>query len=270
MLSKKTIEAMAARLGMDITAAMADEKDMDVDVPEGKILTDAQLAERDSNTKSATIEAESKNVSPIAKAELKKRGFDVKGERWGDVVNELHGLINSDKDTKVKLLQEQNEALLADNTTYKTKITEVEGTAKKAIFEAGLISKLPKNELGLSPAESLALLRLRGYDPEQTEKGVVWKKNGEILKDGNTHAPLPEEAAITNIWGELKWNISAGGVGGRNISGTGGGGTGGIGSMSAAKKAFLEAHPGKSQISPEFTQFIEGAVKENPSFDYTS
>lgn len=271
MLNKQDTDRLK-ELGIDIDAvvkAHTATEEVAITLPAGKLLTDEQLAERDENIGTQREKVgESKAVS-IAKAELKKRGVEVKGERWGDIVNELNDAINKDKDAKVSQLQEQNNLLLKDVETFKTKIEEVEGNAKRVISETNVLNSLPDNPLGLTKKETLELMKMRGYTHEDTDKGTIWKKNGEVYKDGATHAPMAGEQAVKAIFGELNWNTNNGNTGGRNISGTGSNGNGGAATFSQAKKQWIEANPNASVISPEFEAHIESIAKANPAFDYS-
>jgi hypothetical protein len=271
MLNKQDTDRLK-ELGIDVDAlvkAHTATDEVSITIPSGKFLTDEQLTERDENIGLQREKVgESKAVS-IAKAELKKRGVEVKGERWGDIVNELNDAINKDKDAKVSQLQEQNNLLLKDVETFKSKVEEVEGNAKRVIFESNVLNTLPESSLGLTKKETLELMKMRGYVPEETEKGAIWKKNGEVYKDGSTHAPMVGEQAVKAIFGELNWATQAGNTGGRNIGGTGSGGEGSAATFSQAKKQWQEANPNKSVISPEFEAHVESIAKANPAFDYS-
>lgn len=270
---KQSVKERLKQLGIDadklIEAAKADTE-QDFALPEGSLLTEAQLTERDNNTKTIGVsEGESKAIN-LAKQEFKKRGLELKGERWGDLVNEVNTLINKDKDTKIQQLQEQNTALLIDVESYKTKVTDAEARIGKAEFEFSIMSSLPSNNLGLNPKETLEVLRMRGYEPVKTDTGVIWNKGGQPLKDSATHAPLTGEKAVQTIYSEMKWNTSGSQqtVAGRNITTTGAAKTGSFANITEATKAFSEAHPGKNKLSPEYTAFIEQAAKDNPAFSY--
>jgi predicted aspartyl protease len=272
MLPKQAQDWLKAnKIDIDaLVKAHTSEDETEVTLPTGKVLTDEQLAERDSNVKLAAIKEGEDKAIEIAKSELKKKGgFDIAGNRWGDIVNELNDKINIDKDTKVKQLQEQNSLLLKDNEKYKVEATEAVSRIGKAEFEFGVLASLPKNDLGLNPKETLAVLQMRGFEPVKGDKGVVWNKNGEAIKDGATHAPMAETDAVKHIWGELGWKTEQAPAGGRNIGGTGATGTGGIATMADAKKAFKAANPNTSIVSPEFETFVDAAAKSNPAFDYS-
>jgi hypothetical protein len=269
MLPKEAQQNLSA-MGIDIDAlvkAHTAAEEVAIDLPKGTFLTDAQLQERDANVAlSAEKNGESKSFD-IAKSELKKRGFEIKGNRWGDVVNELNEAINKDKDAKVQQLQEQNALLLKDVDTFKGEVENYKTKASKVEFDFEVMNGLPEPANGLTKKETLEVLRMRGYEPEKADKGVIWKKNGEVLKDGATHAPMAPDKAVQTIFGELKWNAPAAPAG-RNVQGTGSNGAGGVSSFSEAKKAWSESNPGKSVISPEFNTFVEAAAKANPAFAY--
>jgi hypothetical protein len=271
MLSKQDTERLK-ELGIDVDAlvkAHTATEEVAITIPSGKLLTDEQLAERDENIGAQREKIGESKAAAIAKSEFKKRGIDVKGDRWGDMVNEINEAINKDKEAKVTQLQEQNNLLLKDVETYKTKIEEVEGNAKRIISETNVLNSLPDNPLGLSKKETLELMKMRGYTHEDTDKGTIWKKNGEVYKDGSTHAPMVGEQAVKAIFGELNWATQAGNAGGRNIGGTGSGNEGTAATFSQAKKQWQEANPNKSVISPEFEAHVESIAKANPAFDYS-
>lgn len=270
MLHKQDIERLK-ELGIDIDAvvkAYTAAEEVSVTLPSGKLLTDEQLAERDENIGLQREKAGESKAFDIAKAELKKRGFEVKGNRWGDVVNELNDAINKDKDSKLSQLQEQNTLLLKDVETYKSEVENAKGLAARTEFNFEVMSVLPEHPAGLTKKETLEVLKLRGYEPEKSDKGIIWKKNGEVYKDGATHAPMIGDAAVKTIFGELNWN-AAQPPQGRNIGSTGAGNTGGAATFSQAKKQWMEANPGKAVISPEFDAHIESLAKSNPAFDYS-
>jgi len=272
MLPKQAMDWLKAnKIDVDaLVKAHTAEEETEVTLPTGKILTDEQLTERDSNVKLAAIKEGEDKAIEIAKSELKKRGLEVQGSRWGDIVNEVNEKINKDKDGKLQQLQEQNSLLLKDNEKYKNEATEAVNRVGKAEFEFGVLASLPKNDLGLSPKETLAVLQMRGFEPVKGDKGVMWNKNGEPIKDGATHAPMADTDAVKHIWGELGWKTEAAPAGGRGITGTGATGTGGIATMADAKKAFKAANPNTGIVSPEFEAFVDAAAKSNPAFDYAA
>ena len=268
MINKETQQKLST-LGIDIEAlvkAHTAPEEVPFDLPNGTFLTDEQLKLRDENIAAQAEKTGEGKAVEIAKAEMKKRGLEVKGNRWGDIVNEMNELVNKDKDSKLTQLQEQNSLLLKDVETLRGEVESERGRAKKVMFDHTVMNTLPDNPMGLTKQETLEILKIRGYVPEESTSGVVWKKNGEILKDGATHAPMAADKAVQSIFGELNWNQPP--AQGRNIRDTGSGASGGLSTFSEAKKQWTEANPNKSVLSPEFTTFVEAAAKSNPAFAY--
>lgn len=273
MISQATKEKLK-KLGIDpeaLETAVKSDTETDIAVPDGELLTADQLTERDSvKLKEGKKEGE-KEALTIARKELAKHGLQTEKDRWGDIAEEIKTKINATGDEKVKLLQEQNTALLADKETLSQKFTQAEQALANGMFEVERLTKLPAHVAGLSPKETLELLKLRGYLPEKTENGVVWKKNGEALKDKATHAPLPEDAAIASIWEAEKWNAPAAPApnGGRGGGDSNPGGAG-IKTQSAAVSEWQRQNPGKNPVSPECQAYIQEIAKADTTFNWAA
>lgn len=264
-------------MGLDIDAIIAahnDTAEKDINIPAAQWLTDAQLLARDEVKVKEGEKIGEKNAITIARTELTKHtGLTLKGERFGDIGKEIKDAINADKDTKLTALQEQNTLLLADVTTYKTKAEHSETALSNGMFKLERQTKLPPHKDGLSPTESLAILEMRGITYEKTDAGVIWKKNGETIKDPATHAPLPEDKAIASIWAEQKWAPVAapapkGGRGGQTLPIVIG--AGGIKNKSQAEAAWEEANPGINMSTNEGIAFYNDLVAKTPDFDMYS
>ena len=272
---KTTDKERLKSLGIDIDAIIAahtDPAEKDITVPDGMIYTDAQLATRDEVKLKDGEKVGEKKAIEIAKTELKKHaGLDITAERWGDVGKEIKAAINATGDDKVKTLQEQNAALLADKTSLAEKVTQAETQLRNGLSTIDILSKLPANSLGLSPKEAFELAKIRGYAAEDTDNGRVWRKNGEVMKDPVTHAPLSEDKAIAAIWTEQKWTPSAtAAAGGRGASQKASGeAMGGIMSKSAAEAAWREQNPDKGLATPEGMAWYAEQAKQ-PGFDLYS
>ena len=273
MLKKEQKDKLTA-MGLDIDAIISahnDTSEKDIKIPEGQLLTDAQLLARDEVKVKEGEKIGEKQATVIAKTEIKKHaGIELKGERWGDIGKELKDSMNADKDTKVTQLQEQNTLLLADVNTYKGKAAEAETALNNGMFKLERQAKLPPHKDGLSATESLAILEMRGITYEKTDTGVVWKKGGEVLKDPATHAPLAEDKAIAAIWAEQKWTPAAapapqGGRGAQQKPITIG--SEGIKNKSQAEAAWNEANPDRNMNTPEGMAFYNDIVNKTPDFN---
>lgn len=254
----------------DFVAGHNDTAEKPLALPEGQILTDAQLTQRDEVKVKEGEKTGEKKAIEIAKKEITKHsGIEVKGERWAEIGTEIKTAINSTGDEKVKTLQDQNALLLKDKTDLETKAAQAESALQTGMFEIGILSKLPAHVAGLSPKETFELAKMRGYTPEKTDTGVVWKKNGEPLKDPVTHAPLAEDKAIAHIWETEKWNpaAQAGATGGRGAQQRStGAAAGAIKSRSEAEAAWKELHPDKNMQTPEGMAYYNELAKQ-PDFN---
>lgn len=265
---KTTDKEKLKSLGLDIDAiiaAHADTAEKDIVIPDGKIYTDAQLTTRDDvKVKEGKKEGEKEAVN-IAKVEIKKHaGIEIKADRWGDIGTELKAAMNADKDTKLTALTDQNALLLKDVDTYKTKAEQAETAMNTGLFEVSILGKLPAHAAGLSPKESFELAKMRGYVPEKTDAGVVWKRNGEVMKDPATHAALAEDKAIAQIWNEQKWTPTAAPAGGRGApqKPAGSGAGSGIMSKSQAEEAWTAINPDKNMATPEGMAWYNEQAKQ--------
>lgn len=269
MISQAKKDA-AKKLGFDIdaiVAAAADAKEVDIAVPEGEILTAAQLATRDGvkieeGKKLALPEAEQKAFDTVVTMVKNHTGIELKGKRIGDVVKEIKTVLETSTDDKAKALQERNTLLLADKATLTSERDAAKMELKTGQFEMNILSKLPANNMGLSAKESFEVLKLRGYAAESTDAGVIWKKNGVELKDPTTHAPLDGDKAIAHIWSEQNLApVAAKANGGRGAQQKPLVGASGISNKTQAIAAWEEQNPGIDIASAAGQAFYAGCAK---------
>jgi hypothetical protein len=165
---------------------------------------------------------------------------------------------------QVALLQKDKETLLATNSQLETK-------AKQAGFDAELISYFPTNRTAdLTDSERLALVKMNLQFEEAEGKPVI-KKNGEILRDKTTQAPLAAKDVIATLFTEKKWVAAdGGGAGGRGGSDNPppGGGAAGIKKASAFQQKFLAENPNANPIGPEYMDALAKHAKDIPDFDW--
>jgi hypothetical protein len=258
---KDQLKAMGFDVEAIINAAKADTE-VDITIPAGTFLTDEQLTIRDGEKlKEGTITGKSEAFG-IAKKELGKAGFEVKSERFGDLANELKGLISKDADSKYKTLEEQNAALIADKQTLSGKLSELESNISRVTFESDLLNKFPNAAPGLkSTKETYELAKLRGYEFKQEDGATVILKDGKPLTDKNTHAPLPLDAGIAHIYESEGWKPApaAPKPGGRGVPQAPG--TSGVRKLSEAMAEWEEANPGKNIASAEGQAYINEQSK---------
>lgn len=232
-----------------------------------KVLDDTELATRDTvkigEGKAIGLTEGETTAIGVFKGEIIKAGIEIKKDRIGDIVQELKAGMNASNDSKIKTLTEQNTALLADNNTFKTKATEAETALNKGRFDLDVMGRLPGIAPGMrSLNETLALMKMRGYEIEKTDAGEVIKQNGEVLKNTNTHAPLAINEGLAHVWATEKWTAAPPppvGRGGKQGILTGG--TGGVMNKTQAIASFEEANPGKNIMSPEGQAYYRECAK---------
>lgn len=168
-------------------------------------------------------------------------------------------------------LKQQVAGLLKDKEALQAEKQQLQTQAKQAAFDAELISYFPANaDSSLSHAERLALVKMN-LQFEEADGKVVVKRNGNIVQDPNTHAPLAAKDVVAQLFTEKKWVAEggAGGGGGRGgVDHPPGGGTTGIKKYSAYVEKWKAENPGKNEISPEFQDALQKHTKDIPDFDY--
>jgi hypothetical protein len=262
-------------LGLDVDkliAAVTSPTEVDYEVPtEVTVIKNADLAARDDQKisegkKQGETIGEEKGKELAAKAFRKKFNLD---DAAGKDVDKIVELVNGKLAAGDSTIKEQNAALLKDKEKLQSKIDEQKRIAKGAAFDSTLISFFPPGRSAdLKDAERLALLKMDLTFEEQEGKTVV-KRNGEVLKDKNTHAPLAPNQVVGDYFTERKWNAEAnkdGGRGGEDQAGGAGGGNGAK-KYSQAIDQWKKDNPGKSEVSPEAMDYVNGIAKADPTFD---
>lgn len=279
MLKKETSDKIKG-YGFDVdklVAAIKDEKEVDYTVPEFEALTTDQLATRDAGKIAegkTTGETEARKT--FVKEVGTRLGFTPKGERIGDLVTDLQAKINATGDEKVKTLQDQVGLLTKDKETLTGQLESEKKTASQARFESELVGHLPTGRGKLLRDDERILMLTRDITFEEVDGKRVAKRNGEILKDPKTHAPLPVPEVVKLYAGERGWDKEteggaggAGGRGGKNDAGNGGG-AGGLKKFSQVKDQWKADNPDKNVNSPEFTDHLNKIAKETKDFDMYS
>lgn len=258
-LKTETKTALKA-LGFDVdklVAAVTHADEQDFPMPDIKNYSDADLATRDENSKKEGIKEGKKNGIAIAtKAVADKFGITEQLADPDALVAKLNAnFAKGDEGLKeqVKLLQADKAQAIADKDKA---VSEV----KSAMFDRDLITKFPANRTKLMNDGELLSLVKANLQFEQDGETPVIKRNGEILRDPITKAPLTHDAAIKSLFDERKWvDADNGGSGGRGGGDHSNGGAGGIKKLSA----FIDnwEKEGKNPVSPEFTAALAVASK---------
>lgn len=270
---KKEVKIKLKALGFDVDkleAAVKADDEQDFAIPEINNLTPEQLAERDKNTIAA--------AKPDIFATGKKAGLEIAGKafvkKYGleDVdVNDPDKIITA-LDAKVVKgdsgLQEQIKLLQKDKETLAAAVESEKTNSKALQFDTDLITNFPANRSGLTDKEFLMLTK-GSLQFEEIEGVRVVKKDGQVLRDTKTQAPIPVKDAINSLFTERKWIGEASGGGGRgggDNSGSGGGA--GLKTFSRFSDQYMKDNPQGSLLSPEFQTAVQTAAKATTDFDW--
>lgn len=281
-IKKEDLEKLKTTLkGFDvdklIAAAIAPD-DQPFEVPaDVSVLTAAELTTRDENMhKKGKAEGEpigeTKGKEIIVKKIAKKMGLeDTVVATIGTDPDKLETEISKKFKAGDAGLQEQVTKLLADKETWATEKQQLEARAEAATFDAQLIAMFPSTRsTDLPDDERLMLIKKNLTFEKGTDGKMVVKRNGAIVEDPATHAPLPLDKVIQDFFKERKWTADGsggeGGRGGGNNPG-GGGGTSGIKSLTKFTEKWKAENPGKNEISPEFDTALQAHAKANTDFN---
>lgn len=265
-------------LGIDyalLEAAIKADIDTTVPIPEGTILTDAQLLERDTvKVNEGKGLGESSSKSALVQEVAKKMNITVKGDRIGDLVTSLNTEIAKGADEKYKLATDQVTALTADKAKLESDLAAKDGVIAATKFDSELINMFPVNRgKDLTDGDRLSLIQ-RDITFETVDGKRIAKRNGEVIKDPATHAPLAIDKVITNLFTEkpiLLGTVETKGGGGRGAGDKpAGGGSGGFKKASEVREDWKSKNPDGNVMGPECLAEINKVAKEDTTFDYYS
>lgn len=272
---KQTDKDKLKALGLDIDAIIAahtDAAEKDIVVPDGQLLTDAQLTERDTNTKTAAVKEGEKNALPLAIAEINKAtGLTLdptKIDRFGELGKQVKEKMSATDDVKLTNANKQVSDLLAAQELLTKERDTLKQTAEKTVFEYDQYKHFPANRSKLmNEQETMTLLNARKV--EAKTDGVY--KDGVLQIDPITKAALPHAKAYEQIFTEFKLIAEppAGGQGGRGGGNSGGAAAGGKArTQSEAITKWKEANPNGNEMSPECSTFVQTEAKDNVTFNW--
>lgn len=264
-------------LGFDVDkliAAIKADNEVEYEVPDIEPISKADLEARDAVKIAEGEKLAEPKVRKLIVTEIgKKLNIELKSERIGELVTELQSEMSKTNDEKAKLLTEQVKALTIDKTNLEQKIIDTEKGASAIKFDSDLINYFPANRgTGLSDKDRLMLIK--GEISFETVEGItVCKKNGEVIRNTKTQAPLEVAEVIKNAFTEkplLLGTIPAASGGRGGTDNTGGNGGAGIKNMTKAKEAWLAADPEKNTntMSPEFTNYVNDIASKDKEFDF--
>lgn len=270
MLKKDTIKKLKD-LGFDFhkfEAAIKAEDEQDFALPEINNLTEADLTERDKNTIAAV------------KPEIFKTGKDAGIEIAGKAIAKKYGLIDIDVkdpdkiiaalDAKVATgdtgLKEQIALLQKDKLVLEQAVEAEKGNTIKLQRDTELLTSLPANRLpNMSDRDYVNLVK-GNLEFDMLEGVQVVKRDGQILRDTKTHAPIGVKDAVTSLFAEKKLIAESGNKGGRGGGDNSVGSVGGIKNQTQAMAAFAKEFPDGG--TNQYTAYVGAIAKETTDFNW--
>jgi hypothetical protein len=281
-LKSTTIDKLKAVYGLDVDAlinAIKSEEEIDLELPEVVVMSQADLETRDANKVTAgKTDGEKEARNTLIKEVAKRLNIEVRGERIGDLVTAIEKVKNTSDDQKVQMLTEQINNLQRDKETLSKDLELSRSQADEARFDSDLIASFPVHRTSdLSDRERLLLLKAN-MKFETVDGKLVAKRNGEVLRDGKTQNPLGLNDVVNTFFSEKKWvsdgtgsqqqQQQQGGRGGKDNPPPQGGGSAGVRKMSQFKEKWLAENQNANTMSPEFTAAVSKHAKEVTDFDW--
>jgi hypothetical protein len=192
MVSKKTIEQMAKALGVDKTKlneALTAETDIDIDIPEVKVLTPDGLRKLESEKYE---EGKEVGVEMAVKKYKTENNIQFTGKGIADLAAHLES--KSDVDGRVKKLQENLTAAEQKAVLFEQKLQNVE-------IENEIYNAIPAEYNGLSKRALKAIAEVDGNISFKKEEGKLnVYRDGQRVRDERTQADLPIVDVLKNFF----------------------------------------------------------------------
>lgn len=275
MLSIETQKQIARLLKVDeagFLAALKDEKEVDVKIPELSIFTKEELASRDQNQKKLGYDdGKEAGLDLFIKDQKKKHGLEFDGKDPEAFVTSFQAKVLSDAKVEPNKQLQEKDAVIAklqgNVSEYETKLFNMTQQMKASSLRSKLIKVVPAG-LPFEPEEVIASMELRGYSFDEDEAGTVHPKlNGQVLRDEKTQNVLPHKAVIDAYITERKWASADE----PEKAGRGGGSTRKTAGIGKASEAAAEwEKQGKSLNGSEYQAYVQEIAKNNPNFDWDS
>jgi hypothetical protein len=276
MLTQKTITEISKLLKLkpeDITAALKDEKELDLELPADlTVLTTTELESRDAAQKNEGIkvgkEIGIKEVRTAAGLDetVGKDAAKVAAAIGAKFVTEA----KIPADEKVKEVTKQNELLTQKLAEKDTELTTEKQKASQYGIDRKIIAAMPKNRAAKFEDDEILDILKNKHIKEIDGQLVAVDKTGEPIRDKATTKPVDLATGLNTIFTEREWLTPAG------AGGAGAGGRGGKddpGKNIFSKKSEVIAHFAEKGVSmngegsKEIVAKIAECAKDNPDFD---
>jgi hypothetical protein len=270
-LSKDTITQIESLLKLKpgaLTTAITAEAETALEIPEVQTFTAAELATRDTATGNKKYnEGKEAGVEMFIKGQKTALGLEFDGKDGTAFLDAFKAKVIADANIKPAEHEKTIEKLRQSVKDQEARAAQLEGSINQIRLTSKVLADMPDNGLGLPKEDLLPLLERRGYSWEATDSGaVVVKKGGEILTDPKLQTPLAPKDAFGQIFKENKWEAKGEEQGRQGRGGSSShASTGAPTTISEAQKAWESQ--GKNANTAEYSAYVNGLKKDNPSFD---
>lgn len=258
-ISKATIEKMAAKLGIkadEVQAALANEADVEIAIPEVDIFTTAQLTARDNIKYNEGKEAgEEMAVKSVKEA----NNLQFQGKKVESLYKHLQTIQAPDESETVKKMRDNLVKAEQERDAFK-------GQMSRMKLESTIHGYIPELNNGMSKTEAMAMLQANGFDFKEEGGSFKAYRHGQLLKDEKMLTEVPANEAVGKFFTEeKKWVGSAPNEAGRQGRGgeSGKPRVGGVSrSIKEVETAWVAEHGEGSINGMEYAAHLESKMKE--------
>jgi hypothetical protein len=269
MIGKNTIKTLAEKLKLkveDIEAAIKDEKEVELNLPEITVFMADELKTRDENLKRTNYESGKQAGVEILVKDLKeKTGVTIEGKDPYKFVEALKTKTLEDAkiEPNAKIQEQENIITKLKNNlqTLENENKELSSQIKENTLKGQLFSGVSKDSI-LPLEDVYTLMKTKGYSFDEDKGKITVKRFGEMIRDEKTQDPrngtdvLSEFLDENNLTGQVD-------IEGRGKSSTKTP-TKTIKTISELKKKYQSE--GKSLNGSEFMAEAQKLAKDNPDF----
>ncbi len=273
-LKKEAIEAIAKLAKIkadDLQAAIADEKEVDLSIPEN--LTTLSEDEISTLKKNEYKNGKESGVEMAVKEVKQELNLDFQGKSVKGLVEAATKKAIEDAkipaNEKVAELQKKVETLQATVQDQDKKLAEKDTEVAGVKLKSELFKHIPAGA-SLENEEVIELMKLKGYGFEMKDGKVIATLNGEAIADKLSNA-IPVKDIMTDFLKEKKLLADDGSGGNGDPQGRGAGS--GKPPVKFTKLSEIKAKfqaEGKSTLGVEFNEAVQKAVADNKEFDMQS
>lgn len=270
-LKKEDIKTIATLLKVkeeDLTTAIADTNEVDIEIPDGLTV----LTPTEAQTLKDNEYNRGKKAGPEMdiKAAKEKHGLEFTGKTIDGLLDAFKGKVLAEAkinpDKKVTELEEKVTTLQTTVKNYEKKLADKDTEVSGIKINGELYKHVPAAE-ETGPAydadEVIGLMKMKGYDFKLEDEKIVPYKDGKKIVDKLSNNRDPKEV-IQEFMAEKKLitSVPAGRGGKDQKAGNK------AGKLSELKKQFESQ--GKNVQGQEFAEAVKAAVAADKSFDMNS